>query len=148
MRTQKARGRQRGVSAIEFGIILPVFCALLFGLVDYGYWFFVDLAATNAVREGARTATTFAGACPNATATSQGQSAITTYLNNIGLGALAASPVCSCTTTLTGPQFQCSLTINFQRITGYPWVPMPAAGGGFGSSYTSVSTNATMRGSN
>ena len=142
------RDRQRGIAAIEFGLVLPILCLLIFGLIDYGYWFMIDLAATNAVREGARAATTLAGACPNASATTEGTTTITTYLSKTQLGGLSSTPTCSCATVASGPQFQCSVTISFQRLTGYSLVPMPAAGGGFGSDYTSVQATATMRGSN
>ena len=147
-RALSPRTGQRGVAAIEFGLLLPILCLLIFGLIDYGYWFMIDLAATNAAREGARAATTIGGACPNGTATSLGTSTINTYITNTGLGGLTSSPTCSCTTVASGPQFLCSVTINFQRLTGYSLVPMPAAGSGYGSDYTSVQAAATMRGSN
>lgn len=147
-RARPPRGRQRGVAAIEFGLVLPILCLLIFGLIDYGYWFMIDLAATNAAREGARAATTMAGACPNGTALAEGTNTITTYLAKTSLGGLTAAPVCTCTTVASGPQFQCGVVINFQRLTGYSLVPMPSAGAGFGSDYTSVQATATMRGTN
>ena len=143
-----ARSRQRGIAAIEFGLVMPILCLLIFGLIDYGYWFTIGLAATNAAREGARSATTIAGACPNGGATTEGTNAITSYITGTGLGGLTTSPTCSCTTVASGPQFQCSVTVSFQRLTGYSLVPMPAAGGGLGSDYTSVQATATMRGTN
>jgi Flp pilus assembly protein TadG len=141
--------RDRGVAAIEMGLILPLFCLLLFGLIDYGYWFMVDLATTNAAREGTRAATTIAGACPNAAATAQGTSMISTYLTNAKIASIGTvTSLCACTAVASGPQFQCSVRIDFPRLTGYSLVPMPAAGGSFGSNYTSVQAIATMRGTN
>jgi Flp pilus assembly protein TadG len=141
--------RNRGVAAIEMGLILPLFCLLVFGLIDYGYWFMVDLAATNAVREGTRSATTIAGACPNGAATAQGTSMISTYLTNSNIAAIGTvTSVCACTQVASGPQFKCNLRIDFPRLTGYSLIPMPAAGGSFGSNYTSVQAIATMRGTN
>lgn len=137
-----ARDRQRGVAAIEFGLILPILCFLIFGLIDYGYWFTVDLAATNAVREGARIATTYAGDCPNASATSAGATAITTYMNNSGLSGLGGTATCACAEIAASPQFTCNFDVDFQRLTGYSLVPMPGGGG----QSTSVHTTAVMRG--
>ncbi len=147
-RARSHRHRQRGVAAIEFGLVLPILCALIFGLIDYGWWFTIDLVATNAAREGARAATTMAGACPNGTAISQGTSTITNYVSNTTFSGLTVSPTCTCTTVASGPQFQCSVIIDFKRLTGYSLVPMPSAGAGFGSDYTSVQATATMRGTN
>ena len=46
--------RDDGVSAVEFGIIMPVLMILLMGFIEYGWVFYLDLTLTNAVREGAR----------------------------------------------------------------------------------------------
>ena len=45
---------QRGAAAIEFAILLPVLCAILLGMIDYGYFFYLNSAIVNAAREGAR----------------------------------------------------------------------------------------------
>ena len=50
--------RQSGVSAVEFGLVLPLLLVLLLGLIDYGWVFFVRLNMTNAAREGARVGVT------------------------------------------------------------------------------------------
>jgi hypothetical protein len=61
---------------------------------------------------------------------------------------MAASITSSCSTVSGSPQFQFQLTLNFQQLTGFQLVPMPAAGAGYGAGYTSVQAKATMRGSN
>ena len=48
------RARRRGASAIEFALCLPVFCALIFGIIEYGWIFFQQANVITAVREGAR----------------------------------------------------------------------------------------------
>ena len=45
---------QGGGSAIEFAIVLPVFLALLFGMIEFGVLMFNKAVITNASREGAR----------------------------------------------------------------------------------------------
>ena len=45
---------QRGVSAIEFAIVLPVLLAILLGIVNYGLLMYNQAVITNAAREGAR----------------------------------------------------------------------------------------------
>jgi hypothetical protein len=144
----RARGanRRRGVAAIEMAIVLPLFCLVLFGSIDYGYWFMVDLAATSAVEQGTRAATTIAGPCPNGPAIAAGTTAISTYLGNAGLGGLARNVSTSCNMVGGNPEYRFNLIINFRQLTGYTPIAMPAAGAGFGSGYTSVSATATMRG--
>ena len=47
---------QNGQSATEFAIVLPVFCLLLFAVIQFGILFNNYLTLTDAVRAGARTA--------------------------------------------------------------------------------------------
>ena len=47
----------RGVAAVEFAIVLPVLVAILFGTIDWGYYFFTREIVVNAAREGARVGT-------------------------------------------------------------------------------------------
>lgn len=46
----------RGASAVEFAIILPVLFLVLGGVVDFGRYFFFQIQLANAAREGARVA--------------------------------------------------------------------------------------------
>jgi Flp pilus assembly protein TadG len=50
------RARQRGMSSIEFAIMLPVFLLVLYGIVSYGMIFAAQQALTLASEEGARAA--------------------------------------------------------------------------------------------
>jgi Flp pilus assembly protein TadG len=51
---------QRGASAIEFAIVLPVLLALLFGIIEFSILFYDKAVITNASREGARAGIAFA----------------------------------------------------------------------------------------
>ncbi|MFL6182578.1 MAG: TadE/TadG family type IV pilus assembly protein [Actinomycetes bacterium] len=48
------RLRDDGASAVEFALILPLLVVLLFGIIDYGWWFGEALGLRSAVREAAR----------------------------------------------------------------------------------------------
>lgn len=57
MRRVNRRPSQRGASAVEFAIVLPVLLALLCGTIDWGFYFFTREVVVNASREGARVGT-------------------------------------------------------------------------------------------
>jgi Flp pilus assembly pilin Flp len=48
------RRDERGASAVEFALVLPLLLMLLFGIISTGRVYSDHLSATNAVREGAR----------------------------------------------------------------------------------------------
>lgn len=52
-----ARGgnvRERGAAAVEFAIVLPLLCAILFGIVEFSIIMYDKALLTSASREGAR----------------------------------------------------------------------------------------------
>jgi Flp pilus assembly protein TadG len=53
---KKILSGERGASAVEFAIILPILIMLIFGIVQFGIAYNKYIAVTHAVREGARLA--------------------------------------------------------------------------------------------
>jgi len=53
------RTKRRGANAIEFGLTMPVFFAMIMGVIDFGYYFgaqaILDAAVLEGTREGAIT---------------------------------------------------------------------------------------------
>jgi Flp pilus assembly protein TadG len=131
---------QTGAASIEFALILLPFCLLLMGMIDYGWFFFVDHICTNAVREGARRATTVPssppGTCPNSPGITAGTQTVTNLVTSL-LPSLG-TPDVTATCTLVGgsPQYQFTLRLAVPRLTGFTLVPVPET----------VQTRATMRG--
>jgi Flp pilus assembly protein TadG len=122
------KSNARGVAAIEFALILPVFLLLALGMIDYGWYFFIDLTATNASREAARIATTFPGACPNGDAVTMAQSTAKAKMTTIGQGANTTVTV-TCNNSVAGdPEFQVDVEVNFPQLTGYTLIPLPRQG--------------------
>lgn len=93
---RKNRGLRgtEGVSAVEFGLVLPLLLMILLGIIDYGWVFFVRLNMTNAAREGARVGATRDAADRLTDATK----ATCSYLSYAGLGCAydSAGGTCSC----------------------------------------------------
>lgn len=53
-RIQQAGGSDRGAAAVEFALVLPLLLLLLLGIVDFGRAWNMQLALTQAAREGVR----------------------------------------------------------------------------------------------
>ncbi len=53
MRKKKLRG-ERGASAVEFGLIVPILLILVLGIIEFGHAFQVQGTLSAAAREGAR----------------------------------------------------------------------------------------------
>ncbi len=50
------RGREAGAAAVEFAIVLPMLCVLLFGIVAYGGYFWIAHAVQQLANDSARAA--------------------------------------------------------------------------------------------
>ncbi len=48
--------RRRGAVAVEMALVLPIFCTMVFGIIEFGRGFMVSQLVTNSAREGARQA--------------------------------------------------------------------------------------------
>ena len=54
LRRARNAGSDDGASAVEFALILPLLLVLVFGIIDYGWWFGETLGLRSGVREAAR----------------------------------------------------------------------------------------------
>lgn len=55
-RGQHRPGGQRGASAVEFALLVPVLLLLVFGIIDFGMAIMSQSVVSNATREGVRAA--------------------------------------------------------------------------------------------
>lgn len=76
---KKTKG-QRGASAIEFAIILPVLLVILVGIMEFGYVMYAKGVITNASREGARRGIVFSDPRPGDAEITQ---AVNDYCSNL-----------------------------------------------------------------
>jgi len=78
------RKQRRGVAAVEFAIVLPIFVIMTLGMIELGRAVNIQQTLTNASREGARIA---AGsqAEDDATIRAEVKTAVATYLSTAGV---------------------------------------------------------------
>jgi Flp pilus assembly protein TadG len=80
----RKNGRTEGQALVEFALVIPMFLALLFGVIDLGRVIWANDSLANAAREGARYASVHAGT--PALTTSVSKADIRTYTQNFAIG--------------------------------------------------------------
>jgi Flp pilus assembly protein TadG len=55
-RLRPARDGQSGGTVVEFAIVLPLFCAMMFGTIDFGWYLYQKFTLAAAVQAGVRSA--------------------------------------------------------------------------------------------
>jgi Flp pilus assembly protein TadG len=75
------RRDDRGVSSVEFALVLPLLLMCLFGVIELGLAWYTKQVITNASREGARAGIVYT---EPKLSQSEIQNVVQTYLNNAG----------------------------------------------------------------
>src|SRR2546423_6062073 len=78
-RCASRRSQRRGSAVMDAALVFPLLLALMFGTMEYGYYFFVRHTLTGAAREGARVGIMPTGDNTKVTDT------VVKYLQNAGL---------------------------------------------------------------
>ena len=122
-RTGNRARRQRGAAAVEFALVLPVFLAVVFGVIEYGWVFYQQFNLAGAVRDGLRQGVTISQAAtpdPRVTAVQKAQA----NLQTLGI----ASGSVTLTATYGGSAPTKTMTLNvtttYKKLIGF--VPTPA----------------------
>jgi len=110
---RRIRADRSGVSALEFGILLPVFLALTFGIIQLGQAFWTQTALQHAVEMAARCATINSTTCGTTSSTQ-------TYAATQAYGLTFPASTFVATTATCGNQV--SATYSFP-VTMAAWFP-------------------------
>ncbi len=104
----KERHHERGQSAVELALILPIFTVLLFGIIEFGRLWMTVNVMSGAAREGARVA---------AVSGTNFTQARTSALNVLNAGNITGANV-----TITGPnsnnEILATVTLQYRTFTG------------------------------
>ncbi len=110
----RTRRAERGLALVEFALTMPLFLVLLLGMLDYGYYFYVAVSATNAAREGARQCTLVSlGACGNCD-----PSDAVDYMDGLGLGEHTSASA-GCSSTNGKIMYTVNVAVDYPSLTGY-----------------------------
>ena len=134
---RRSRQRQRGVAALEFAIVLPVFFVIFYGLVTFALVLLAQHALTAAANEGARSALRFQPAATESIALAARSveacstaNALVTWLPGTGgatssVACAVTTPPCSYDATLVC--MQVNLTYAYSANPLVPLIPFAVA---------------------
>jgi hypothetical protein len=120
---------RQGANAIEFALVLPIFIAIVFGMLEFSWVFFQRTTVVHAVRNGCR-----AGATVHPEGDDRGspadiaQASIESLLGNLGIDCNGGA-VCSFDIQQVGEtpyeQLDCTFSMVWEPLLGLELVPTP-----------------------
>ena len=117
LKTRLRRRDQHGAAAVEFALIMIPFCVLLFGLIEYGWYFYVAQNSSGAASTVARKLEV--GDCWGS-----GQALNFAQRQSVQVTALATSPAVTASPT-PGTAFTVTVTANGKLLS---FLPVPNDG--------------------
>lgn len=129
-RRECPRDRERGIATIEFAVVLGLLCAVLFGIMEYGWMFFQQSNVAAAAREGARAGVVVPPAAqPDAVATAVDRA--TAVLAQLRVDTNGATIAASYAGALPQRTLTVTVRVPYKQLVGF--VPVPQS---LGSSMT------------
>ena len=114
-------GGQDGASAVEFALVSVLLLTLVFGIIQYGFYFWASQIGSSAVRDAARYSAVGTKDCPDLQAT------VTSQVGGAAIGATTTTRNYSASPATTGGAV--TVTVSFQALDiGMPFVPLPDGG--------------------
>ena len=126
------RDRQGGGAAVEFALIMPLFLAVVTGMIDYGWYFYQRYALAAAIRDGIRSGlSALSTATPPADSWSRAKARAITVLtrtNTIPFPATAViwGPAAGSQYTGASPTKALTLSAQYTFVPLIGFVPLPA----------------------
>ncbi len=120
---------RRGVAAVEFAIVAPLFFMLVFGCIEFGRALMVQQILTNASRVGAREAITLNATEEDVISTAS------TYATNTSVSGVTVTVTPSPAAAAAGDMVSVTVAVPFSNVS---WIPAPWFMGGTSLDATSV----------
>ena len=104
--------RHRGAAAVEFALIVPLLVMILFGIIEFGYAFYVQASVAGAARVGVRNYSI------NYSQPSSSANAVAVATSAVPVPADVISAVLSPACTTAGAQTTMVITYRYHSLTG------------------------------
>jgi len=114
--TRWAKSQRRGIAAVEFAIVAPVFIMLVIGFIEVGRAIMVQQVLTNASRVGARTATMLN------TTEQEVIDTVSDYATSVSVPSTSVVVSPSLASALAGDQMTVTVSVPVDSIS---WLPTP-----------------------
>jgi Flp pilus assembly protein TadG len=128
---RRVRTAPRGVAAVEFAIVAPIFFMLVIGIIEVGRAIMVQQVLINASRVGARRAAMLSS--------TEGEvlAAVTEFTTGVGVSSVTATVTPDPETAEGGTPLTVSTSVSYANVS---WLPTPWFMGG-----KTLSSSAVMR---
>ncbi|HJN72576.1 MAG TPA: TadE family protein [Myxococcota bacterium] len=115
---------RRGANHIEFALVLPIFIAIILGMMEYSWAFFIRSAVTTSVRDGCRSGSVIH---PDDDYETVAVEAMRETLAEYQIDCADLSTTCTEIITTSGmnpaESLECRLEVDYDPLIGY--VPVP-----------------------
>jgi Flp pilus assembly protein TadG len=137
-RSSETANKSRGSTLVEFAFLIPIFFALVFGIIDFGRMLYSYHFVSNAAREATRWASVRGADCSSLNDCHASQADVATYVASIAPMGIDASPsrlsvttnwvmppnnLPICTTFPTNPGCAVKVQVNYQFKFILPFLP-------------------------
>ncbi|MBA2531874.1 MAG: pilus assembly protein [Nocardioidaceae bacterium] len=114
-------GNHDGAAAVEFALVSVLLLTLVFGIIQYGLYFWASQIGSSAVRDAARYSAVGTKDCPDLQATVDDQ------ISGAAVGSPTTTRSYSANPATTGGTV--TVTVTFQALDiGMPFIPLPGDG--------------------
>jgi Flp pilus assembly protein TadG len=123
-RRRPRRDRQGGGAAVEFAIVMPIFCAILFGMIDFGWYYYQRFSLTAAIRDGVRYGVTMTTAADLPWTTAKARAIADLAGGSVPTGGITWGPTVHTSGSVPTQTMTLTASMPFTPLVGF--VPMPA----------------------
>ena len=108
--------KRRGIAAVEFAIVAPVFLLLVIGILEMGRALMVQQVLVNASRVGVREAITLGAT------TAEVQTAVADYADGVAVSGVTVAVSPNPATAIAGDAILVTASVPFNEVS---WIPAP-----------------------